>query len=156
MANFIFNVAKGRHIEFFERVRTSDPTNAQLVLVMLQTAEADATLIDYDDLATLLAAPGNVEADFTNYARVTYGSGDVAATVVNDTLDKRTGALPLKSIASAGGTLDNTLAKSILCYDPDSTGGTDANLVPIAAYDTVVTTNGQTLNIPAATVIESA
>jgi len=68
MANAVFNVALGRINELHDRVVGNDPANSALVIVLLKTAEADATLKDYTTLAALLAG-ANVEANFTNYAR---------------------------------------------------------------------------------------
>lgn len=155
MANVVFNVAKGRQIEFWNRVVSNDPAASGLVMVLLKTAEADSTLVDYDTLAALLAAPGNVEADFTNYARIEYTDADLPAPSLDDANNRYDASLPAKSIASAGGTLDNTLAKAVLCYAPD-VAGADSTLVPVAAYDAVVSTNGQTLNVPGAVVIRAS
>ena len=48
MANIVFNIAKGRVVEFYNRVENNDPTNSALILVPIETTglEADATLID--------------------------------------------------------------------------------------------------------------
>lgn len=144
MANGVFNVARGRINELHDRVVNSDPTNAALVLVILKTAESDATLIDYDTLGALLAG-SNVEADFTNYARIVLTDADLSATSVNDTSDRRTADMGDQTWASAGGASNNTTAKIIICYDSDTTGGTDANLIPLAHYDFVATTDGNNL-----------
>lgn len=151
MADITLNISKGRSVELYRRVNLNDPASSQLVLVLLQTVEADSTLIDYDTLGDLLGAAGNVECDFTNYARVTYSDSDLAATNPDDANDRYEFSLPVKSIANAGGATNNTIVKSILCYDGPGTN-VDANLVPMKAFDANETTNGQTLNIPAAVV----
>ena len=69
MGDLAFNVAKGRVVEFYNRVETNDPNNSAFIVVLLKAVEADAVLQDYDDLGALLGAAGNTEADFTNYAR---------------------------------------------------------------------------------------
>jgi len=33
----------------------------------------------------------------------------------------------------------------LVCYDDDTTGGDDTNIIPIYAYDFVATTNGENL-----------
>jgi hypothetical protein len=55
MANIVFNIAKGRIVEFYNRVKGDDPANSALILVPIETSglEADATLIDKDDLAAV-------------------------------------------------------------------------------------------------------
>ena len=69
MADGVFNISKGRVNEKTGRVANNDPANSALTIVLLKVAEADATVEDYDDLGAILAAMGNTEADFTNYAR---------------------------------------------------------------------------------------
>ncbi len=147
MADGIFNISKGRGIEYHERVNDNDPTNSVLVIVVLKAAEADATLEDYDDLSTLLAAAGNTEADFTNYARIVLTDSDIAAITTDDTNNRNYAVIADQTFSSAGGTLDNTTAKLLVCYDSDSTGGTDSNIVPLSHHDWVGTTNGGDVNV---------
>ena len=143
-----FNISKGEVIAYVKRVINSDPTNAGLVVVLLQTAEADAVLEDYDTLATLLAAPGNVEATFTNYARKALVSTDLSSPVVDYTTNTQLASIPQLTYTSAGGTTNNTIAKVIICYDPDSTASTaDSGLVPLSANNYVKTTDGNDMII---------
>ena len=152
MADFVFNVAKGRGIEFWKRVDAGDPGTSRLILVLLKDTglETDAILKDYDNLSALLTA-ANTECDFTNYTRIVYTAADLADPTLDDTNDRHDGVLPTKSIVSAGGATNNTISKAVLCYAPDS-GGADTTFIPIAAFDANTTTNGQDLNIPGATV----
>jgi hypothetical protein len=142
MANGTFNIAKGRVNELVSRVANSDPTNAVLVILILKTAEADATLEDYDDLDTLLDAAGNEEADFTNYARVVYDDTDLTDPTPDDTNNRQESDMPDPSWTAAGGASNNSTVKIIVCYDPDSTGGDDTALIPLTHHDSVITTNG--------------
>lgn len=143
MADGILNIAKGRQMEFHERVNNNDPTNAVLVLVLLQASEADGTLEDYNDLGALLGAAGNTEATFTNYARIVLTDADVAAIVTDDTNNRNDADITTDPVwSSAGGATNNNLVKLLVCYDSDSTGGTDANIIVVAHYDFVITTNG--------------
>jgi len=135
MANGIFNVAKGRFIEFHERVNNNDPTNAALIMVLLKAVVADGTLEDFDTLSALLGDAGNTEADATNYARKTITDADISASTVDDTNNRRWADMPNQTWVTLGGASNNTISKAVLCYDPDTTGGTDANLIPIAYYD---------------------
>lgn len=152
MADFVFNIARGRVNEMHRRVVNNDPANSGLVLVLLQAAEADDTLDNYDDLASLLAAAGNTEADFTSYTRKVLTDADLTAPAVDDANNNQAVDIPDQTWAAAGGTTDNTLAKLLICYDPDTTAGTDAEIVPLTAHDYVKTTTGTDLviNIDAA------
>ncbi len=143
MADVIFNQALGR-IRTFADNAAGGVANAAFVIVLLKAAEADAVLRDYDDLAALLGAVGNTEADFTNYARKTVSGADITVTVddVNDLVDID---IPDQTWLAAGGTVNNTLVKLLVCYDADTTAGTDANIIPISAHDFAVTTDGSAL-----------
>ena len=141
MADGVFNVSKGKGNEYVARVAGNDPANSALVLIILKTAEADATLEDYDTLSALLAG-SNTEADFTNYARKTLTDADLTAPSPDDTNNRQDADFPDQTWASAGGASNNTTAKLIVCYDPDTTSGTDADLIPITHHDFVGTTNG--------------
>lgn len=141
----VFNIAKGRWKELYKRVATNDPTNSVLVVVLLKVAEADATLEDYDDLNALLGAAGNTEADFTNYARKILTDADITDDAPDDTNNWQQASISTQTFSAAGGTLDNTLVKAIICYDDDSTGGNDTNLVPLTYHQFTPTTNGNDL-----------
>lgn len=142
MSNGVFNISLGRVNGYVSRVANNDPTDSALVVVILKAAEADATLEDYDSLSALLGAAGNTEADFTNYARKVLTDADVSDPAPDDTNNWQASDIPDQTWTSAGGTTDNTTAKFIVCYDPDSTGGTDADLIPLTHQDFVVTTDG--------------
>lgn len=146
MANQFFNVAKGRPHEFWRKVVGNDPANSAIIGILLKTTAADATLIDLDTVADILAG-SSVEADFTNYARKVWTDADLSNPTVDDTNDRVDGLLTDWVIANAGGASNNTLVKIILAYDNDTTGGTDANLVPILHADLSQTTNGDQLTV---------
>ncbi len=143
MADGVMNIAKGRVVEWYNRVENNDPANAAFIVVLLKANEADGTLEDYDDLSTLLGAAGNTEADFTNYARKTVTDSELAALPAPDDTNNRFDIdMPDQTWSSAGGASNNTLTKLIICYDSDTTGGTDSNIIPVAHYDFSITTNG--------------
>ncbi len=140
MADQPFNVAKGRAVELYKRVKENDPAASTLVVMILKVAESDATLIDYDTFAAILAG-SNTEADFTNYARIVLTDTDLAAASQDDTGDKFNVDIPDSVWSSAGGATNNTTAKIIIGYDYLGTD-VDANIEPITHYDFVATTDG--------------
>lgn len=144
MGNGVFNIAKGKVNEYHDRVDGNDPANSALIVVILKVAEADATMKDYDTLAAILAG-SNTEADFTNYARKTLTDSDITASTVDDSGDTRNADLADITWNSAGGASNNTTAKLLICYDSDTTGGTDANIIPLTYHDFVATTDGTNL-----------
>lgn len=145
MANGVFNISLGKAVEYANNVATNSPANSALVLVLLQANEADSVLQDYDTLADLLAAAGNTEATFTNYARKVLTDTDISAPTPDDTANTQSIDIPDQVFTSAGGTTDNTLTKAIICYDADTTAGTDANIIPVSHHDVSGTTNGNNL-----------
>lgn len=140
MADFVFNIAKGKAAQ----LATLPATNDALIVVLLKSTglESDATLKDYADLAAILAA-ANDEADFTNYARKTVTA---SVTVTPDNTNDRVDVdMPDLTWTAAGGATNNTVGKLIVCYDSDTTGGTDSGIVPLTAHDFVATTNSADL-----------
>lgn len=139
MADGVFNIAKGR-VAYYA---TLPAANDALIVVLLKSAGlvSDATLVDYDDLAALLAGASD-EADFTNYVRKTGASVTVT---VDDTNERVDCDLADITWTAAGGASNNTIAKLIICYDPDTTGGTDSSIVPLTHHDFSVTTDGSDL-----------
>lgn len=146
MADGVFNIAKGKVNAYQERVANNDPANSAIVIILLKVVEADATLKAYDTLAAILAAV-NTEADFTNYNRIVLTDADLSAPIPDDVNNWQNADIPDQVYVSAGGAVDNSLVKVIVCYDPDSTGGTDADLIPLTYHDYVVTTSGVDLNL---------
>jgi len=131
MGNFVFNVAKGRVNE----LATLPGTNDALVAVVVEATglETDAVLKDYDDLAALLAGASNEQT--------TMGRKTVAGIVVavDDTGDRRwVDATDIEWDPASG----NPTGKLLVCYDADTTGGTDANIVPLCGYDFASTPGG--------------
>jgi hypothetical protein len=144
MANGVFNIAKGRTAYY----ATLPGANDALIVVLLKASglEADDTLNNYDTLAALLAA-ANDEGDFTNYTRKTLGSVTVTVDDTNNRADVDAADI---TYTAAGGASNNSIAKAIVCYDPDTTGGTDADIIPLTYHDMVFTTDGtdQQITIP--------
>jgi hypothetical protein len=94
MANIVANIAKGRVVEFYNRVKANDPANSALILVPIETTglETDAVLIDKDDLAAWLSGATNEQ---TTMGRKTLTDADLAALPApDDTNDRYDISLP--------------------------------------------------------------
>lgn len=139
MADGVFNIAKGA-VKYYAGLPAA---NDALIVVLLKSSGlvSDATLVDYDDLAALLAGASD-EADFTNYARKSITSVTVTVDDSNERVDVD---IADQTWTSAGGAANNTIAKAIICYDPDTTGGTDSTIIPLTHHDFSVTTDGSDL-----------
>lgn len=142
MANEVFNIAKGRVNELVNRVASNDPTASGLIVVLLEANVADASLRDFDDLASLLADAGNTEATFANYVRQTLTDTDLTAPTPDDTADNQSSDTPDITWTTAGP--GNATTKLIICYAPD-TAGTDATMIPLTHHDFVATPDGSDL-----------
>lgn len=139
MPNIVFNIAKGRVVELYNRVENNDPANSALILVPIETAglETDATLIDVDTLTALLAGTTNEQ---TTMGRKVLTDVDLAALPAPDDVNDRYSiSLPTTTWTAATG---NAISKIAVCYDNDTTTGTDANIVPLTMFDFVVTPSG--------------
>lgn len=132
MASIQFNISKGREVELYNRVDSNDPTNSALIMMVLATGSANGLsgLQDFDTFAAILAG-GYTEVTNTNYARKTLTDANLSAWSPNDTTNNITLTLPLQTFSniSAGTNWDIV----VVGYDNDTTGGTDANIVPITA-----------------------
>lgn len=143
MADFVFNIAKGRTIELYNRVKSNDPANSALIIVALQTTnlETDAILLDYDTLSAILAAT-NDEATNTGYARKVLTDADLAALPAPDDTNNRYDIdIPDQTWASVQ-TTGGAWSKLLVCYDADTVTGDDTNIIPLTAHDFVVTPDG--------------
>lgn len=140
MADGVFNISKGRVVELYSRVKSNDPATSGFILLLLTANEADATLADYDDLATLLGAAGNTEATHANYARKVLTDADIAALPApDDTNNWRDLDLPDQTWTALGA--GSATTKAIICYAPD-TSGANSTLIPVNHYDYAITPDG--------------
>ena len=144
MANIAYNIAKGRVVEYYNRVKSNDPTNSALILVPIETTglEADATLIDKDDLAAVLSGTTNEQVTM---GRKSLTDTELAAVPApDDGNDRYDVSLPTVTWTAATG---NAISKVLVCYDSDTTGGTDAAIIPLTMFDAVVTPDGSDIQL---------
>ncbi len=131
MADVAFNIMKGKACHFAGLPATNDA----LILTPIETAgiEADAILVDYDEVGTLLAGASNRQTTMGDktLASVTVTVDDTNNWVVIDAAD-----------VTWTGATGNATSAAVVSYDGDTTGGTDANLVPISKHDMVATPAG--------------
>lgn len=139
MSDFVFNVAKGRVAELFNRVDSNDPANSAIIVVPVDRGAAtDATLKDLDTLSAVLGAV--TERSTSNWVRKTLTDADLAAIAVDDTNDRMPVAIP--NILWSPGPTAGAVTDLVFCYDSDTTGGTDANIVPLVMSAFPITPDG--------------
>ena len=143
VADGVLNIGKGRVAAYHDRVNDNDPANSALIVVLLASTglEADATLKDYDTLSAILAA-ANDEATNTGYARKTLTDTDIGAITTNDTSDRNEADIADQTWTSVSNDGTGAIGKLLICYDSDTTGGTDASIIPLTYHDFTVTPNG--------------
>lgn len=141
MADFVYNIAKGRVAEFHNRVQSNDPGTAVLTLVVVNSTTPDATLKDLANLSLILGEALTAEVTNTNYARIDLGDTDLAAlspNYANDSMDLDFADQTWATILAGDNWTD-----LIICYNP--TGGADTTLIPLTHYDFILTPDGSDL-----------
>ena len=153
MANLVFNISLGRAAELYNRVDTNDPTNSAIIVALLATTgiEADATLKDVDTFTALVAGTTN-ESTNTGYARKVLTDADIAAFAPDDANDRVDLVIADQTWTGVANDGTGGINDAVIAYDNDTTGGTDANIIPMTLHDFVVTPDGSdiTMDVPAA------
>lgn len=140
MADLAFNIAKGRAVEFYNRVDSNDPANSALIVVPVDVgATTDATIIDFDTLAAVLAG-GVTERGTNGWNRKTLTDADLTALAVDDTNNRF--EFTIADQTWDPGPTSGAVTDLLLCYDNDTTGGSDTNIIPIAIIDFPITPDG--------------
>ncbi|MFE6815253.1 hypothetical protein [Streptomyces sp. NPDC057677] len=139
MTNLVYNIALGR----VASLAALPAANDALIAVPLEATGLvnDATMRDYDDLASLLAGTSNEQ---TTMGRKTLVSVTVT---VDDTNDRV--AIDCADITWTSAT-GNAVGAVVICYDPDTTGGTDADLIPLTKHDVALTPDGNNFSLTVA------
>ena len=140
MANFVFNQALGRVAALHDRVDGNDPANAALIVVAINTTATDATLKDLDTLAAIEADANTAEVTNSGYARKVLTDADITASTVDDTNDRV--ACDIADQTWTGVAAGTAWTDLLICYDSDTTAGTDSNIIPLTCHDFAVSPNG--------------
>jgi hypothetical protein len=153
MANIVFNIVKGRVVELYNRVKSNDPSASALVLIPIESAglESDATLIDADTVAAVLAGATNEQA--TMGRKVLTDAELDALPAPDDGNDRYDLSLPEVTWTEATG---DGVAKILVAYDPDTAGGDDTNLIPLTLFDAAITPDGNDVVLDAGVFFRSA
>lgn len=134
MADGVFNIAKGAAVEKFR------DSAANGIVLLLTVNQAEATLIDHDDLGAMLAA-ANTEAVFTSYGRKTGLTGSITVDDSNERVDLD---FPDQTWSPAGNGVNETMTKAIMAYEE---AAADATRIPLTHHDFTPTTDGSDLTI---------
>lgn len=140
MADIVFNIAKGKVAYLAGLPAASDA----LIIVPLETSGivADATMIDYDDLAAVLAGATNEQSTM---GRKTAASVTVTVDDTNDRVD-----VDMADVTWTAAT-GNAISALLVCYDGDTGTGTDSAIIPLVKLDCVMTPDGSDFTAVVAT-----
>lgn len=140
MSDLVFNIAKGRVAELYNRVDSNDPANSALIVAAFNAGDTDAAVRDVDTLAAIEALASTAEVTNSGYARKTLTDADISAFAPDDTNDRVDLDIADQTwTAVAAGSAWTDLA---ICYDSDTTGGADSAIVPLTWHDFAVTPDG--------------
>lgn len=138
----VFNRAKGRGVEFAERVNANDPANSAFIWSLWNITASDATERDLDDFAAIEASGTNAELTSgtnTNYVRKTLA--DSALTITYDDTNDRVDVDCADQTWTALGA-GTAITAALSGYDSDTTGGSDSNIIPVTQHDFAMTPDG--------------
>lgn len=139
MSNIVFNIALGR----VASLAALPAANDALIMVPLESSglETDAVLRDKTDLSSLVAGTTNEQ---TTVGRKTLASVTVT---VDNSADRV--AIDCADVTWTSPT-GNAIGAVVICYDPDTTGGTDADLIPLTKHDVTWTPDGNSFTLTVA------
>lgn len=143
MADFVYNIAKGRVAELANRVNANDPANSALIVALFNTSATDATLKDLDTIAAVEADANTAELTSgtnANYARKTLTDASSITVTTDDTNDRVDVDVPDQTWTALGA--GTAITDLVFGYDSDTTAGTDANIVPLTQHDFAITPDG--------------
>src|ERR1044071_777994 len=141
MGDFVYNIAKGRVAEFYNRVQSNDPANSALIIVAVKRGSAtDATMKDYATLAALLGDAQVDEVTNSGYARKTLTDADLTPLTVDNANDRM--PCDIGDQTWTGVAAGDNWTDLVICYDNDTTAGTDANIIPLTNHSFAITTDG--------------
>jgi hypothetical protein len=132
VADLVFNISLG---EVKHYCRLDGGANDALIVVPIEATgvEVDDTINNYDDLGALLAAANNEQSTM---GRKTVTSVTITVDDTNNRVD-----CDIADQVWSGAT-GNAVSDLFIGYDPDTTGGTDADVVPLTWHDFSVTPDG--------------
>jgi len=140
MANYVFNISKGRAVEFWNRVKNNDPSTSALILVPLSASDTEANAQDADDLTAAIATAIN-EQSSGGWVRKTLTDTELAAFPAPDDTNNRYD-VSVPQVTWTAPTAGNNTTGLLICYDANTGAGTDTDIIPISHHDFVVTADG--------------
>jgi hypothetical protein len=140
VADFVFNIAKGRVRELIERVDTNDPSDAKIILIPLSAVDSAANAQDADTVTAALATAIN-EQTGGGWVRKTLTDSDFTSTDYdpNDTDNRGDASLP--SVTWTAPTAGSDTLGLLVAYTEEASP-TDGGTIPLTHHDFAVTADG--------------
>lgn len=141
MANYVFGVALGRIGGYVDRVLANDPANSAIIAIPMSSS---GTAEQAEGLTTFAAV--EADANFAEQTHVSWGRKTIddvgeGLAIAFDAVNNRI-EVDISDLVWAGPAAGNNTTGLVICYDSDTTVGTDANLVPLVHLDMAVIADG--------------
>jgi hypothetical protein len=154
MSNVVFNIAKGRVAELFNRVKLNDPANSAIIVIpVARGAATDASLIDTATVTAALAVSGMAELTTGGWSRKTLDDTLLGSLTVDNVNDRMPATIPALTWATV---TTGTATDLLFAYDNDTTAGTDANLVPLVICAFPITPDGSNVTANAGDIFRAS
>lgn len=156
MANYVFNIAKGRVGELFNRVDGNDPSTSAIILVPLSSSGSEAQGQDLDTLAAVEADANFAEQTGGSWVRKTLTDAELAATnsEVDDANNRWDVSLP--SVTWTAPQAGSNTTGLLVCYDANTGAGADSDIVPLVHLDFAVTADGNDVVLTAGDILRAS
>lgn len=152
MANYCVNIGKGRAVELQNRVKSNEPTNSAIILVPLKVTDTEANRQDDATLEAFLASTPDEQTE--GWSRKALTDTELAAIAVDNANNRF--ALVLPEVKWTAPTSGKNVVALAVCYDSDTTGGTDANIFVLSVHDFAVTADGNDVYLNAGDAIRAS
>jgi hypothetical protein len=143
MADFVFNIAKGKVAQYIQNVEDGSPADSRLLLIPFDaTGATEDQIVDADTVAAVEAVTNVTERTATGWNRKTLTASDITITVddTNNRVDIDITDQTWTGV-SAG-----AVTRLVLAYIPDGnvSGGVSADsaCIPLTCHDFAITPDG--------------
>ena len=138
MPDIVFNVAKGRVAELYNRVDLADPAAARLYVIPISAgAVSDATAQDCATFADLITA-GVTERTANGWNRKTLAAADLVAFAADNTNNRVDLDFPDQTWTAVS---TDAVTDVVICY-ASVASPSNAQLVPLTQHDFPITPDG--------------
>jgi len=140
MADYVFNISKGRGVELYNRAKGNDPAASALIAIPLSAQGSEAEAQDYDDVTAVLGGTSDEQVG-GGWVRKTWTDTQLAAFPAPDDPNNRYDVSVPATTWTGPAPASNTTGLLIV-YDADTGAGGDGNLLPLTSHTFTVTADG--------------